>query len=586
LGKSASGGTIFFPPAGIMGIYTERKNGIWSCAAVLTAVFAVFYGVWLFVGPELLRSETAYAAAAAEFSPKNPLHITIHGWATPECMPLLPAVARLLRDISGAPMESVLRGVSILMLGAGALLVFLAAGSRHTPRAGVVAAAMYSTCFLSLGTAIEGTPATANAFLLSSAQIVFFYYSVRRSDWNRAWIFSTLLVMLGFLAGGVMVLLLFVLPMFFFRRPLSVAGKFRRPGFAVAVAVAVLVALLWSGVYTSSSRQDSLYDMWWRHLTEVSLGWQMLSFPFALVFWLLPWSLIAWMPFCEALQPLDKTPIYSRYLRTLIFPALVFLWLLPETGRFGLFYVLAPLSILTGRFYEMGVRRYGIKLRRFFVTVEIFMAVVPLLIAAGCFLPGSLLEKFISVDQTLNFRLSPHFRMAALAIMVSALLLAFYVHWGRRREPVWMIILAASLASALFFNGFLFPYKSQEHSKRKLGGDVRAALGASDRVIYTRNVRNLTGGLFYSKVRIYRLGATDELPEGEEEIYLLGGENYPQFPGDSRYIWENKLPENYVYNGHPLKLWKGRPSRAYAAPADAPGGISKSDNPKNIKTED
>ncbi|MBP5530594.1 MAG: hypothetical protein J6Y54_01005, partial [Lentisphaeria bacterium] len=124
-----------------MGIYTERKNGIWFCAAALTAVFAVFYGVWLFVGPELLRSETVYAAAAAEFSPRNPLHTTIHGWATPECMPLLPAAARLLCDLFGMPMESALRGLSILMLGAGAVLVFLAAGSRHSPRAGVVAAA-------------------------------------------------------------------------------------------------------------------------------------------------------------------------------------------------------------------------------------------------------------------------------------------------------------------------------------------------------------------------------------------------------------------------------------------------------------
>ena len=569
-----------------MGIYTERKNGIWFCAAALTAVFAVFYGVWLFVGPELLRSETVYAAAAAEFSPRNPLHTTIHGWATPECMPLLPAAARLLCDLFGMPMESALRGLSILMLGAGSLLVFLAAGGRRSPQAGAVAAAMYSTCFLSLGTAIEGTPATANAFFLSSAQLVFFYYGIRRSDWNRAWIFSALLVMAGFLSGGVLVLLLFILPMFFFRRPLSVSSKFRRPGFAAAVAVAVLVALLWSGVYTSSLRQDSIYDIWWRQLTEVGLGWRMLSFPFALIFWLLPWSTIAWMPFCEALRPLDKTPIYSRYLRTLIFPALVLLWLLPETGRFGLFYVLAPLAVLTGRFYETGVRRYGIKLRRFFLIVEIFMAVVPLAIAAGCFLPESLLEKFISLGQSLNFRQSPNFRMAAPVVMVSALFLAFYVHWGRRREPAWMIILAAAVASSLFFNGFLFPYKSQDHSKRKLGGDVRAAVGASDRVIYTRNISNLTGGLFYSKVRIYRLGAADELPEGEEEIYLLGDEKYPQFPGDSRYIWVNQLPDNYAYNGHPLKLWKGRPSRAYAAPAEAPGGVSKSDESKKIQKED
>jgi hypothetical protein len=295
------------------------------------------------------------------------------------------------------------------------------------------------------------------------------------------------------------------------------------------------------------------------------------------------------MPFCEALQSTDKTPIYSRYLRTQTFTSLLLLWLLPELGRFGLFYALAPLSVLTGRFYEAGVRRYGIKLRRFFPVVEIFAALVPLAIAAGCFLPEVWLEKFISVGQTLNFRQAAQFRMAVPALLITACLLALYVHWGRSREPVWMVILAVAVASALFFNGFLFPYKSQDHSKRNFGRDVRAALGRKDprRIIYTRNVSNLTGGLFYADVRVYRLGAADEPPEGEDDIYLLTGKEYPQLSGDARYTWEKQFPDSYVYNGRPLQLWKGRPSsRSYTAPAAAPDEILNPDSPTNIKTED
>ena len=548
-----------------MGIYTERKTGAWFVAAVLAGAFAALYGVWLFVGPELMSSEVIYAAAASELSPKKPLVMTIHGWATPECMPLLPVAARLLRGLTGAPMESVLRGWSILMLAAGSVLVCLAAGSRTSARAGVVAAAMYFSCFLSLGTAVEGTHATGSAFFLAAAQLVFFYYAVRRSDWNRAWIFSALLATLGFLSGGFVVLLFFVLPMFFFRRPLSVSSKFRRPGFAAAVAIVLLAALAWCGAFSSAERPIPVYDMWWRQLSEAGLEWRMLTFPFGVIFWLLPWSLIAWLPFCEAMRSTDKTPIYSRYLRTLALTSLGLLWLLPETGRFGLFYALAPLSVLTGRFYELGMRRYGVKLRRLFVVVEAFMGAAVLVIAAGCFLPSEWLARLFSVEHTLGFRRWTLFQLAIPAVLAASALLAYYVHRKRNDDPAWMILLAASVTSALFFNGLMFPYKSQDRRKREFGSQLREALRREQpdcKLIYSRNVRNLNGGLFYSGVRVSRLDEKEKFQVEEKTVYLLSKENpgtFPQFSGFSR--WENV--ETFEYNGHDLSLWRGtRPETA------------------------
>lgn len=557
-----------------MGIYTERKIGTGACIAILCGAFAVLYGVWLFVGPELMRSEVLFASAAAEFSPRTPLLMKIHGWATPECMPLLPAAARLIRDLTGAPMASVLRGLSMLMLGAGAALVYFAAGGRTSPRPGLVAAAMYSSCFLALGTAIEGTPATSGAFFLAAAQMVFFQYGVRRSDWNRAWVFSALLVTLGFLSGGFMVLVFFIFPMFFFRRPLSVSSKFRRPGFAAAVIVVAVAVLLWSGALSSSQRQISLYDMWWRQISEVSVGWGLLAFPFELIFWLLPWSLIAWLPFCVALQALDDTPIYSRYLRTLAFSSLALLWLLPELGRFGLFYALMPLSVLTGRAYELGMRRYGGKLRRCFVVVEVFMAAVPLVIAFGCVLSAEFLAKFFSLGLSLGFRDWTAFLVAAPVAVLAAVLLALYVHWGRLGEPVWLILLAATVASALFFNIFLFPYKSQDRSKREFGSQLREALPRRVARLYTRNVRNLNGGLFYAGIPVYRLGYAETFPTDDPEVWLLSvSEELPQFSGYSGWT----KTRDFVYNGHSLTLWNGRRI------SDGPEGTPKTDD--STKTE-
>lgn len=571
-----------------MGIYTERDIGKWSAAAFVAAAFAVLYGIRV-VGAgelELLPSEVVYAATASEFSLRTPLLVHLHGWATPECFPLFPLAARLLRDLLPAlPMESVLRGLSILMLGAGAVMVYFAASSRRAPTAGLVAAAMYSTSFLALGTATEGTPATTNAFLLSAAQLVFFLYGVRRSDWDRAWIFSGLLVAIGFLSGGFTVLLFFVFPMLFFRRPLSVSSKFRRPGFAVAVAVVALTALAWGGAFTSEPRQISPYDVWWIQLSEVRLGWGLLAFPFTLVFWLLPWSVIAWMPFCVALQTLDSTPIYSRYLRTLVFSTLALLWLLPEMGRFGLFYALAPLSVLTGRTYELGMRRYGGKMRDFLVVADWFMLAVPAVIAIGCFLDGELLCRFVSLKLTLNFREAWSFKAGSTVLLLAAVLLAFYVCRWRRSDPVWAVLLAVSVASMLFWNGLNFPYKAQDHSKQEFGEAIRAAMGngSAERIVYTRNIRNLTGELFYAGFPVCRLIAADELPAGKTEVYLLSRD----FPQSAAYSWENLLPKDYSYRERPLKLWKGTPSRAAAGNGEsspAPGPAAPDDS-NNVKTE-
>ena len=568
-----------------MGIYTERKTGKWFVAAVLTAAFAALYGVWLFVGPELMRSEVVYAAAAAESSLKRPLVMTVHGWATPECLPLLPVTARLLRDLTGLPMESVLRGVSILMLAAGAGLVYLAAVPRQSARAGVVAAAMYFSCFLALGTAVEGTPATTNAFFLAAAQMVFFQYGVRRSDWNRAWIFSALLVTAGFFSGGATVPIFFVFPMFFFRRPMSVSSKFRRPGFVAAVVIAALAVLAWGASFGASPRQVSLYDMW--QFGEVSLRWRMLTFPFLLVFWLLPWSLIAWMPFCEALRSTDRTPIYSRYLRTLVIPSLGLLWLLPETGRFGLFYILAPLSVLTGRFYELGIRRYGVRLRKFFPVLELFMAAAPLAIAAGCFLPEAWLGKLFSMRHTLQFREAANFRSVALAVMVLALLLALYVHKRRGGDPAWMILLAVSVASALFFNTLVFPYKSQDQHSRAVGRRLREVL-PEGRIVYTKNVpRSMNGALFYSGLPMYRMDHEEGFPSAEQEdvhLLLLNDEfpgKFPQFSGFGG--WKNV--ETFDCDGRSMTLWKGRWSRPKtddAAPTE--GEATKQDGSNESNT--
>ena len=563
-----------------MGIYTERKISIWYGFVILAAAFVSLYGVWILVGPELVRGEGIYASAAAEFDIHGPAAATIHNWATPECFPLFPLVGHILYRYLGMSMAAALRLVSIVMLFAGSVIVYLAASARRSCTAGWVAAAMYFSSILALDKSVVGTPATGNAFFLLTAQLLFFEHGVRRSNWNMAWISAALMLAAGFFNGGFEVLVFFVFPMFFLRRPLSVSSKFRKAGFVAAIVIVAAAVLWWTKEYNAWPKRISIYDIWWNNMAITGHFKELCVFPFRFVFMLLPWCVIAWLPFCVALQSLDSTPIFSRYLRTLVFPNLALLWLSPELDRGAYFYVVGPLAILTGEFYELGVRRYGEKLRRFFVTVEIFMAMVPVLVAAGSFMPEELLKRVSSLGNTLVFREDRYFLFSVAAMFAAALLLIWYVHANRRSDPVWMIVLSVSLALALFYNGLMFPYRSQDSSKRDFGWDIRAALRPNGRIekIYTYKVVNLNGGLFYAGYPVHRLDSLDELPRGRGELYLL----CPEFPQSAEFSWRNLLRSNYEYNEHPLSLWKGTPRRTPRVQEEPEGDAAEESNGEKV----
>ena len=164
-----------------------------------------------------------------------------------------------------------------------------------------------------------------------------------------------------------------------------------------------------------------------------------------------------------------------------------------------------------------------------------------------------------SLGNELDFRNDRFFGVSVAVMFIAALLLVWYVHTRRRSDPVWMIVLSVSLALALFYNGLMRPYRSQDCSKRDFGWDIRAALRRHGYVggIYTYKVSNLNGGLFYAGYPVRRLNSMDDFPRGKEEVYLL----CPDFPQLADYSWRNLLRSNYTYNEHPLALWKGTPRR-------------------------
>ena len=537
-----------------MGLYSER---IWSrtaCVCALAAAFLIIYLPWLSAGRELFRQECVFAVEAMEFNPRS-LLVTVHGVPEYNAVPVFPAATLCLHRLTGAPVELVMRGISMLMLAAGGVLVYFAAASQRTPKAGFVAAAFYLTPLIAMEKAIEGNPATTGAFFLLFAQLVFFYYGIRKSNWNKAWIYSSALAALSFLSCGFSVLLYFIAPMFFFRRPLSVKSKFRSPGFIVAVLLLAGVVAAWS--LPCLLRADgSLYDLWIDSVLFYKKKYflDIIEFPLLLPLRLLPWSLIAWLPFCVALQELDKTPIFSRYLRTLTFVILAIVWLFNDRESRDIFFLLGPLAIQTGITYELGTRRYGERVRKILFAGELLAAGLAVAFVTVQLAPEKWLTLFISLTNSLAFRNALYFPVV-VAVCCFLLMIVFLIfRLCRKQEPLWIMLLLISVSCGIFYGGVMAPYRAQKTEKRRIGADLKKVLTAAEcRKVYKIGINDLYGELFYAGVHAVKIRSIDEVPSEESVVFLIGTE----FPGTADRSWTNLLPQEYTYNKHPLSLWKG-----------------------------
>lgn len=536
-----------------MGVYRETNIPRWLGLLTLTAAFLILFEPWFLGVRELFRSEGFYAVQAMEFSPAS-LMVTAHGVAVRNAYPLYPALTALLNRGVGLDMELAMRLLSVAMLAASAAAVFVAAASERSAKAGFAATAMFLGSNLILEKGIDGTPATMSMFLLLAAQLVFFQFGVRRTNWSMAWILAFGILSLGFLSGGFWVILLFVFPMFFFRRPLSVKSKFRKAGFPIGVAILAGTVLLWGLPYWTLLHTVPFEPLWLADSSFPEYLLKLLCFPAEFAIRLLPWTFIAWIPFCVALQALDETPILSRYLRTLTIATFGLLWLLPDNDPRDFLFLLGPLSILVGINYEIAMRRYGNSFRKWLKFCELFAVGVAIAIAVGCFAPEEFLSNFLSLTHTSGFRESFQYRVIAVSASLLLLLLALFLRWRRRSAPAWLVLLCTSIAAGVFFWVVLHPYRAQDREKREFGRTIANAMRKEPAgLLYKSNILDLYGELFYSGKEVRKLQEPFQLPEEETFVYLLGTE----FPQNPNRIWVNLLPQDYTYKKHRLGLWKG-----------------------------
>lgn len=539
-----------------MGPYREKNMPGAVNALALVVVLMVMYQPWQLMVQELSASEGFFAVQAMELSGRNYV-VTAHGMAIQNAYPLYPLLVSVLWKYSHLPLELVMRLISVFFTLAAGLIVYIGAANMRSPRAGLIAAAAFLTCNLTMEKAIEGFPLTMSLFFVLLADMLFFYYSMRKNNWDMAWLSSLFFASLAFLSGGFFALLAFAVPLLFLRRPMSIKNRFGRPGFIVGIIVLALTVTLWLLPYYLFSHDLTFQYFWWHRFLRYSYFADLLTMPADFLIRYLPWTLLAWIPFCVALRNVDETPIYSMFLRTLVIAGFFLIWLFPETENRDMLYFIAPLSILIGINYDTALRRYGYKMRKFQFLAEFFLLHVPITLVVFCLLPKKYLELVVSLTSSIEFRTGDHYLWYAGTI--SVIIITVFCWVRRRREiiPFWSLLTLLAMTCGLMFWATIFIYRTQESPKRAFGATVANALkGETVDILYKGNISDLYGELYYANFKIKKIGDLSDLPKGANVVYLLNTE-FPQLPERN---WTNLLKNNdnaISYRGHKLYLWKG-----------------------------
>ena len=518
--------------------------------AITLLTFLLLYQPWQSGLHDLTRAEGIFAAEAMEFRPGLPV-CSAHGVIIRGDAPLYPLLAAGLHAL-GLPLIPALRLLSLAGTVLTATLVFRAPRAARTPEAALIAMTVFLSFLLTVDKTFVATPQPLAAFGLLAAHLVWFHHGVRRGNWNRAWLASCAVMVPTIWAGGMKMLLFYLFPLIFMRRPLTIWPKLNRPGTIVGAVLIAAGLLLWIAPQWLTNAPSSGREF---------AGWEwdwLRGFPFDLLLRLLPWSLLLWIPFCAALHPLDATPIFGRFLRTISGSLFFLLWLSPGWRSPDMLFLAAPLAIQIGCGYELAARRYSTQIRLLGKAAALFTCLTAFALFFFLLLPEQLLHTAFDLDFAISFRRDWAYIIPSLAITAGLLAGGTAGIFGNKRNPVWLHFLFAAAAGGMFWWTVIHPYQAQDHRRAEMG-DLLAAILAEENLPPDHPVYKIDIQEFYcegSRLRhpIRKISMLNEIPDREPVVYLLATE-FPQYP---RRDWKNLLPaQKQRYFGKRLGLWRG-----------------------------
>ena len=293
-----------------MALYKETKlNSIIVVLLLVTAFFAIFWP-WRLGERELYWDEDYYAVQTLELE-HIPSTTFAHGEFTYDSSPLFPLIVSKLKSDLSLPVEFVLRLVSVLALAGLACLVWVAAKSVSGTQAAAVATSVMISTNIVIEKAVDGYPDTLTLLFLMTGWLMWFSFGVGRGKWSLAWILGFFFCGLAFYTQGFAAILYFVFPLVFMRRPMTIWRKLKTPGFVIGLFILLLFVLLWWVPHLIFAGDVEIRPFVFEVDGILDYLQHLAFFPIDVVMRFLPWSILAWVPFCVAFMPLGIKPLFS-----------------------------------------------------------------------------------------------------------------------------------------------------------------------------------------------------------------------------------------------------------------------------------
>ena len=521
-------------------LYIERQPGKRS-VALLAILGLLLYAGALYVFELRASDEGLQAAMAREIvSTGDYLKTHLYGRQIRE-YPLYSWLVTICSGF-GSPTVWSLRLPSILCVFGLAIVSGISARRLQSPFSGYIAAAVVLMSTVSFHVGFRAQTEYLQAFLTFSAWWSWYHYGVNEKQWNRAWMVSLALVFIGILNSGLESVFWFYLPLLFMPRQVNAKMRMQMPAHIVSVLVVLALVFIWEWVTPDQPLMPWSQEPGLLNAPHDNSGyfWHFISFPWKMLYYLLPWSILIWAPFCVALRQFEHSPQACRFLRIIINVIFVCVWLFPGTSPLHLLPLLGPIAVLIGIHYEIVIRRYQHILNR-------MLHIVGWLVATLCLL-ASLFWLSVGIGLVYVEDIGPGrvwvsmILMGTIAVVFWALVLRRENHSTFRSSIIWCIFSAQALLLCT-----VDTYRQWNNSDRRIAGETLAGLHPAadasepppavtlqqlaksvDRIYYKppRNNRNLYfAEFFWLGSPLVYMGPKDDwekgLPEDEERVYVL-----------------------------------------------------------------
>jgi len=469
---------------------------------------------------ELAKPEAISAAIAADLRWNHWMPLTVQGQQVP-AFPLYPWLVRLCRGRGLVNELTVRLPAALAVLALASLCAWVAARNKNM-LSGVIAAAMVLTCYATLSYGQHATADTLTALLLSGAW--FSWYELGRvgKSWNLAWPTSLTLVLLAVFAGGAEAILYFYFPLLFLRRPLYIDARLRMPAHWLSVVVGIAILAFWYHCFPDQILlSGSSLAMNTANSSIRSYFVKVMLFPLQSAAWLLPWTFLAWPPFCAGHRAVEPASVLCRYLRAVVVTLFVACWFLPDVSPIALLPVLGPLAVMTGLHYEILVRRHFHRLER--LLPALWWPAV--LLAATTGAAGSLHVSRLLVWPALSISAL----LPSLVLSLMALVLAYLLrkHPAICNRPYRLRLILTIAALALAISGGRTAWEGAVNRHRQRAGQLLAAAIPGDVTIYKFSPNYLLPESHYLQRPVRSITSMQELPADKPEVYVLAGRQMP-----------------------------------------------------------